>query len=686
MKNQYVDAHNINHNEVYDFIFIGLGASNSLIILSLLKRGCLKDKKVAVIEAACKTINDKTYCFWASPNDSIVKDLSPIITHYYKTINVNQSVLQNIELQPYCYIRSIDLYNHTLEASNKAQITIYREAVNKITCENEIYSVHTTFTKYQTKYIFDSRPPTIKLLKKNDIYLHQSFYGLQIKLEKDVFQEHSFEMMNFNVEQNNFTQFVYILPFSSREALVELTRFGAEKIDLNYAKGILDKLIYENYGDYEILTHESGCIPMTTFINQPNKYPHILNTGASANLIKPSSGYAFKNMFAFAQLLTKRIEEGNYSQFNKIYPKYKKRFKFYDKLLLIILLYWPNQGKNVFTRLYKKQSVATIFLFLDEKTSLYQEIKIFASLPIIPFIKALILFLKKENWLRYIYAFLSVIIYFIAASFSSSVALYTSYFILVAGFLVVGIPHGALDYMLVNDKSNSLFQFVLKYLAILALYFILWHYFSLFSLIVFVIYSSFHFGESEIEETGLTVSSFGTFVKAFLMGSSILLFIICAHFEESMNIISSISVISFTDNKNIDFNIYALCIAAISFIYILLQSIISKTYAFLGVIFILLIGIKVPLFFAFGLYFIFQHSYNAWGHLQIGLQLNSASLYKKALPFTLGALFIFVAIVIINSNFILSLDRFYAYVFIFLACISLPHFLLMHLFYKTKIS
>ena len=126
MKNQYVDAHNINHNEVYDFIFIGLGASNSLIILSLLKQGCLKDKKVAVIEAACKTINDKTYCFWASPNDSIVKDLSPIITHYYKTINVNQSVLQNIELQPYCYIRSIDLYNHTLEASNKAQMPLIR--------------------------------------------------------------------------------------------------------------------------------------------------------------------------------------------------------------------------------------------------------------------------------------------------------------------------------------------------------------------------------------------------------------------------------------------------------------------------------------------------------------------------------------------------------------------------------
>ena len=35
---------------IYDFVFIGLGASNSLILLSLIKKGLLINKKAAVFE------------------------------------------------------------------------------------------------------------------------------------------------------------------------------------------------------------------------------------------------------------------------------------------------------------------------------------------------------------------------------------------------------------------------------------------------------------------------------------------------------------------------------------------------------------------------------------------------------------------------------------------------------------
>ena len=55
----------INNETVYDFLFIGLGAGNSLIFLSLLKRGLVSNKKIAVVEPTKKNTNDKTYCFWA---------------------------------------------------------------------------------------------------------------------------------------------------------------------------------------------------------------------------------------------------------------------------------------------------------------------------------------------------------------------------------------------------------------------------------------------------------------------------------------------------------------------------------------------------------------------------------------------------------------------------------------------
>jgi hypothetical protein len=99
---------------------------------------------------------------------------------------------------------------------------------------------------------------------------------------------------------------------------------------------------------------------------------------------------------------------------------------------------------------------------------------------------------------------------------------------------------------------------------------------------------------------------------------------------------------------------------------------------------ILFAGVFVPLPFAFAFYFVFQHSYNAWQHLQIGLSVGSVSLYKKAIPYVLGALFIF-ALILIKAVFVSEINlSFWSYFFVFIACISLPHMLIMHLFYKSK--
>ena len=74
-------------------------------------------------------------------------------------------------------------------------------------------------------------------------------------------------------------------------------------------------------------------------------------------------------------------------------------------------------------------------------------------------------------------------------------------------------------------------------------------------------------------------------------------------------------------------------------------------------------GIKTPLILAFGLYFIFQHSLNAWGHLQHGLKIDGFTLYKKALPFTLSAIFFLCAMLFYNSVAVLNLNEFIATLF-----------------------
>ena len=658
-----------------------MGASNSLILISLIQKGLTKNKKIAVFEPDGKTTNDKTYCFWANPKDEIVVELKPIISRSFNAIQVNKTRVENIENCPYHYIRSIDLYNYTLEILNEVKIEIHRNSVEEITFKDKINTLYSATKVYQSNYVFDSRP-FLNLIPKDEIYLHQSFYGWHIRCANDVFHKDTFDMMNFNIDQNDFTQFMYVIPFSSNEALVEMTRFGAEKIELSYAATILDEFINKEFGEFEKLGEEIGCIPMTTFLNPLNQQEGILNTGARANLIKPSTGYGFKKMFTFAQLVSQRIESDNLKEFNKIALVSKERFKFYDRLLLMILLLWPSYGKKIFTRLFYKRPILTIFSFLDEKSSLLEEIKIFMSLPIKPFIKALLLHLKNKNLLRYFIAVIIVVFYGVLAFINYQIALYFNYLVLIIGLMWIGIPHGALDHLLSKKNNTSILNFIFKYLTIIALYLALWQVVPLISLFVFVIYSSFHFGESEIIQTNESVKTLRACLKAFLLGFNILIFIIATHFEESLRTISFLSKESSSIFYEINAPSWYLAISIASFSYILIQSIISKKKEFIGLLLILAVGILVPLTLAFGLYFILQHSYNAWIHLQKGLKMNATQLYKKSAIFTLGALVLFVVIAFCVRDSA-NLNAFWANFFVFIACISLPHFVLMHLFYSS---
>jgi lycopene beta-cyclase len=72
----------------------------------------------------------------------------------------------------------------------------------------------------------------------------------------------------------------------------------------------------------------------------------------------------------------------------KVFHK-KSRFWFYDLLLLDILYRHNELGSTVFSSLFRKGNPALIFKFLDEETSLTEDLKVILKCPKLPFIKAL---------------------------------------------------------------------------------------------------------------------------------------------------------------------------------------------------------------------------------------------------------------------------------------------------------
>jgi len=106
--------------------------------------------------------------------------------------------------------------------------------------------------------------------------------------------------------------------------------------------------------------------------------------------------------------------------------------------------------------------------------------------------------------------------------------------------------------------------------------------------------------------------------------------------------------------------------------------------SWINTIAVLAAGAFLPLIPAFALYFIGIHSVRGWMHLRKGLGASSWSLMKQALPFSMGAYFLFLLMLLFDRYFGLSFEGLIPGMFMFLAALSAPHILQMHRYYKRR--
>ena len=124
---------------------------------------------------------------------------------------------------------------------------------------------------------------------------------------------------------------------------------------------------------------------MTNFDFNAFNTKGITKIGTAGGWVKPSSGYSFKHTEKKIKILIENIKSNKVPSANLFQNKYR----FYDKIFLKVLKDENHKGEWIFGRFYERNSVQTMFRFLDEESSLFEELKIMASLFSLSFIKAL---------------------------------------------------------------------------------------------------------------------------------------------------------------------------------------------------------------------------------------------------------------------------------------------------------
>ncbi len=661
---------------VIDYLFAGGGASATLLLMQMEKQNLLTGKSIVIIEPDAKTLNDKTYCFWENANDTLVKTCKHLISKQWQKVSVNQNTPEALLPMEYFHISSVDLYNELqkiIVRNNINKISSYVKKLLPIEDNIEVITNEETFT---AKMVFDSRPPQFSLPKKNEAHLFQSFLGYLIELDTPIADYSCVDLMDFEVEQLGFTQFMYVLPFSDNKILVELTRFGEKVIDPKEAQIILQQYITKRFGTFTIIETEKGCIPMSTAKIEPTLLKKVIPIGAKTGAIKPSTGYAFKNMFKHASQICMCLKNGKHPKALPINLKYK----FYDRLLLLILSKQPVKGKPIFMALFEKNKALEVMKFLDEKTTLWQDIKILSTLQFAPFLKSLgwhISFKLTQLVLPLLVLFFSILLLFVNNNNAHLLTLVEP-FLLLIGLFFIGIPHGALDYVLEsgNIKSKVSIAFIVKYLGFAFIYLLVWLFFPNLALFIFLLFSAWHFGQADMQQWQ---SKSNSTYKNIIWGITLLVILLLGHVSETNQILSNLNVYVFKiSNLQGKYICYLLISIALTW------AILEKNLAILISIITISICIQLPLITSFGLYFIGQHSLNGWIHLKQGLNTNNKTLFMKALPFTLGAFLLFgILLLLRNTSLNQQFDKsFIPTFFIFISCISFPHVIAMNHFYK----
>lgn len=371
----------------YDYIISGAGAAGLSLLMRLMQHKAFSEKKILVVDKVPKEHNDHTWCFW----ETQLGLFEPVVHYKWQQVHFFSNQFSSLlNLSPYQYkmIRAIDFYNFVLQEAQKHPNIVFEYGnIEAVGNQGNKGLVIVNGTSYTADYVFNSIIFSQPAVPNNKIWLLQHFKGYIIETAQPVFNSAEATLMDLRVSQQHGTTFVYVLPVSANRALVEYTLFNSKLLDKKEYDTALHNYIttYLNIQDYTIAEEEFGIIPMTNmkFLKRIGK---VINIGTAGGQTKASSGYTFQFIQKQTQqLVLDLLQYGHPKEHESLM---EKRFKFYDTTLLNILHTQKLPGDKIFADLFQKNPTDRVLRFLDNESSLEDEINLMGTLPQGIFIKA----------------------------------------------------------------------------------------------------------------------------------------------------------------------------------------------------------------------------------------------------------------------------------------------------------
>ena len=365
----------------FDLIVAGAGPS-SMALLDALERVGLGDLRVLLVDRLARRGDDRTWCFWETRPGPFER----LVAHRWPTLEVRgpdaSAAGLRLATAPYAYkmIRGGDFFG-AMDAwlARRPQVVRRVGEVVDVRTDGDRAVAWVDGERVDARWAFDATGVPLDVPEGYHLLL-QHFLGWEIETERPCFDPSVATFMDFRVPQRGGTCFVYVLPTDERRALVEYTVFSPAVWPLERYEGELRAYLADvaEVGAYRVGRTESGVIPMTDRPFPAQRGARVVTLGTAGGQTKASTGYTFERTVRHAQALAAAMAKHG----SPLLPRRWRRHDWMDGVLLRALATGRQDGATFFHRLLSRNPPARVLAFLDEDTTLLQEVALMASVDV----------------------------------------------------------------------------------------------------------------------------------------------------------------------------------------------------------------------------------------------------------------------------------------------------------------
>ncbi len=374
--------------EIVDYAILG-GGMAGLTMAQALVPTLQPGERLAVVEPREQYQHDRTFCYW---------DVAPIaadtcVKHRWNKWLVRsggKTTVAQSDKYSYSYVPADAFYEQArslINDSEQAELFMNQSAGTVKKTSYGRSHVTTSAGTLDAKWVLDTRPSP-ELVEAAETLQH--FVGLHLRFDKPVFDPTTITLMDFDVSQEHGLHFLYVLPFSETEALVESTFFSAKVLSQETYEQYIHDYLRERFGvtdsmldNAELVRMERGVVPMTPKrLAQPDN-PAWHKLGTPGGFVRPATGYCFHATGRFAlekQVWLKR-------PFGSVPPIRSKALDWLDKVLLGYLNRAPAEAPEIFYSMFERVHPDALVRFLSNVGTVADTLSVMLAMPVWPFVK-----------------------------------------------------------------------------------------------------------------------------------------------------------------------------------------------------------------------------------------------------------------------------------------------------------